>query len=207
MLPAAISTYAPRVIIPSFFIGQASLRISDRTVLFQNAAFSFLFVSTVIVLFQNENPWLAAIPGIAATSYFMMLRDRDNIEKYRYIDWALTTPLMLFAILRAIKADTLTIVTLILSDLVMIATGYKGVKEKDERYFWIGILAFVPIVATLLTAKSNKPAIYLTLALWTVYPILYYLNEKNVLSEDKTNQAYSVMDVLAKVGLVNLLKF
>lgn len=202
-----VATYAPRIIIPAFFISQSASKIPDRALLSQTVAFSFLFISTVMVLFQGDAPWLALIPGIAAISYSAMMKDPTNVEKYRYADWALTTPLMLLAILLSIKADLLTIVTLLLSDLVMIGAGYKGVQEKDERYFWIGLLAFVPILATLVTATTNKPAIYLTLALWLLYPIVYYLNEKQTINDYMATQAYSIMDVVAKVGLVNLLKF
>ena len=50
-----------------------------------------------------------------------------------------------------------------------------------------------------------KYAIYLTLVLWCVYPLVWYGDEEGLLTKPTSNITYSVMDVLTKVGLVNLL--
>jgi bacteriorhodopsin len=75
-----------------------------------------------------------------------MLSDPANRSIYRYSDWAITTPLMLIAILLVIKSSFTIIIGLILLDLVMIGAGHMGAQTKDETiklwYFLGGYVAF-----------------------------------------------------------------
>ena len=203
-----LATVGPRILIPSFFLGPKLATMSDWVQIVQTLALSILFVSFAFTLFSDMY-WLAPIPGIAAWAYWNMLKDEANIDTYRYADWALTTPLMLLAILSANGAPLVTKLAAVLLDTIMIGAGYYGAKETDEKkkiqLFLLGCLVFLPILYILSTMKRAKYAIYLTLVLWILYPILWYLDEENIISKTKANISYSVMDVVAKVGLVNLL--
>jgi bacteriorhodopsin len=53
--------------------------------------------------------------------------------------------------------------------------------------------------------KKAKWAIALTLVMWLLYPIVWYAEETKAVAASTANISYSVMDVVAKVGLVNLL--
>ena len=55
------------------------------------------------------------------------------------------------------------------------------------------------------TMKKAKWAIALTLVMWLLYPIVWYAEETKAVAASTANISYSVMDVVAKVGLVNLL--
>ena len=68
------------------------------------------------------------------------------------------------------------------------------------------MIAFIPIVYFLWNLKEKKHAVILTLVLWSLYPIVWYAKEENKIDSTKENVAYSIMDVIAKVGLVTLLK-
>jgi bacteriorhodopsin len=203
-----LGAIAPRIIIPGFFIGPKLLSMTDPVEISQTIAFSLLFVSAVLVVF-SENGWLALIPGIAAWSYWNMLRDKESIEFYRYTDWALTTPLMLLALVSANSLPLLQTAGVLLLDLLMIACGYYGVKETDETkkmvLFTLGCLFFLPILYVIITMKKAKYAVWLTVVLWTLYPLIWYSDEEALVTKTTANVAYSVMDVMAKVGLVNLL--
>jgi bacteriorhodopsin len=204
-----LAQIAPRIIIPSFFIGQKVQTLTTGAEIAQTVAFSTLFVTAVFTFFQPPY-WIGIIPAVAAAAYWKMQQDPKNLQKYRYVDWAITTPLMLLAILVASKATHL-IVPIITADLLMIAAGYLGVQTSDNKrkvaFFAAGLLAFLPILYLLLTLKQNRAAIYLTVAVWSLYPLVYFLEDFQHITESNATIAFSVMDMISKIGLVNLLHF
>ena len=204
-----LATVGPRILIPSFFIGQKVSTIHDPAVIAQTIAFSFLFVCFAITVF-SDRAWLALIPGIAAWAYWKMLHDEERVEKYRYMDWGLTTPLMLLAILVTNKVSPIYTIGIMISDMIMIGSGYIGAMDPDltnkMMMFIIGCIAFVPILYALFKMKKAKWAVSLTLMTWILYPILWYVDETSLIAKQTTTITYSVMDVVAKVGLVNLLQ-
>jgi bacteriorhodopsin len=198
----------PRALSLGVFVVPAWVQISDPAVLSQNVAFVLLFTAFASTLFSDQF-LLSAIPGVASFAYWKMINDEPNREYYRYADWAITTPMMLAAILLANGSSLTTLVGIIVLDLVMIATGYLGAIATNEsqkmKLFGLGCLVFLPILYALYHMKKAKYAIYLTLALWTLYPLIWYLDEENMITKQNTTISYSVMDVISKVGLVNLL--
>ena len=203
-----LSVVGPRILIPTFFIGHKVSTLDDPVQIAQTIAFSFLFVSFTFLIFSKE-PWIALIPGVASLAYYMMIRDRMRIEQYRYADWMLTTPLMLLAILVTNNASLLTITGTLAADIVMILSGFFGAQASSDTLkmglFSVGCIAFIPILYILSTMKKAKYAVLLTLIMWILYPILWIVDEKALITKDNANITYSVMDVVAKVGLVNLL--
>ena len=202
----ALATIGPRILIPGFFVGQKVSTISDPSEIAQTIAFSFLFVSFAIALF-SKTPWISLIPGVAAWAYWSMLHDRDGIENYRYTDWAITTPLMLLALLVVNNVSEIKILGLMIADFIMITAGYVGASwgETTTIMFIIGCIAFIPILYALYYLKKARWAVVLTMVMWTLYPIVWYLDEYAIIGKHTTNITYSVMDVASKVGLVNLL--
>jgi len=209
MSVALFSSIAPRIIIPGFFMGGKISTMTDPGEIFQTIAFSAFFVTAVITLFQGKIPWLSIISSIASVSYWYMMKDSANRDFYRYSDWVLTTPLMLVGILTATKAPIEILIGSVVCDLLMIGSGYKGVQEKDANakfaWFMAGMVFFLPILWILLQQKTYKTAVYLTLALWSLYPIVYYAEEVKAIDTTTTIVSYSIMDMIAKIGLVNLL--
>ena len=180
--------------------------MNDPAEVAQTLAFSALFISFATIVFVN--PLISLIPGVAAVSYWNMLRDKDSIEFYRYTHWILTTPMMLLAVLTASRVSLPGIVGLLLADITMIWAGYRGVKspDRDERRKWfiLGCLAFAPILWVFANLKMNS-VIMLTIATWLMYPIIWLSSEENILTRRTTTVLYACMDVIAKVGLVWLL--
>ena len=203
-----LAAIGPRILIPSFFIGPKLAAMEDNVEIAQNIAFSILFITFAFTAF-TEHAWLSLIPGIAAWAYWNMMKHPHNNEFYRYTDWALTTPLILIAILYANGATMHNILGIVILDLIMIGTGYLGVKQEDKTkkniLFILGCIAFLPILYVLFHQHKTKAAIYLTLVIWSLYPLVWYADEVEVITKETSTIMYSVMDVIAKVGVVNLL--
>jgi len=202
-----IQSIGPRIVIPSIFLGpKVSQQIQENKVseAAKTVAFSFFFVTAVVLFFKGDF-LLCAIPTIAAASYYFLLKDPTTIA-YRYIDWVFTTPLILITLLIENHANIFTIIGLVIADIAMIGSGYEGVVSQNNMWFWAGMIAFIPIIYVLLHLKERRHAIILTLALWSLYPIVWYVKKQDLFDSTKENVAYAIMDVFAKVGLVTLIK-
>ena len=203
-----LSVVGPRILIPTFFIGHKVSTLDDPVQIAQTIAFSLLFVSFAFLIFSKE-PWIALIPGVASLAYYMMIRDKSHIEQYRYADWILTSPLMLLAILVTNNASLSTITGTLGADIVMILSSFFGAQASSDTLkmglFSVGCIAFIHILYILSTMKKAKYAVLLMIIMWILYPILRIVDEKALITKDNANITYSVMDVVAKVGLVNLL--
>merc|ERR1719200_78793 len=116
---------------------------------------------------------------------------RDAFYWGRYVDWVLTTPLMVWDVLALAGAPSDDILQCVFIDILMIAFGCVGAQTPEGQkwyFFIIGMLCYFHVVQTLLKYnKSNKfgeaaRALYnkvamLTIVLWTFYPIVWILAE------------------------------
>lgn len=205
---AAVSAIAPRIIIPSFFIGQKIKQGGTWDSIALSSAFTIFFITSVVVGF-SASPLLAIIPSIACIVYSQIIAHPEAADRWRYSDWLLTTPLMLAALLYVNGVSLDVILAMVACDILMILSGYLGTKAKDpiesKGYFALGMLAFLPIVTILLQQTKNVIPVYLTLAVWSLYPPIYWLDTQSIVEKKYTTIAYSIMDVIAKVGLVSLI--
>jgi bacteriorhodopsin len=203
-----LALLGPRILIPSFFLGPKIAAMDDRVEIAQTIALSILFITFAFTLF-TEHAWLSLIPGITAWAYWNMLRDPTNQDMYQYIDWALTTPIILIAILYANGASMHMILGIVALSLITIGTSYLGVhqsnKNKKNMLFILGFITFLPILYILFRQHKTKAAIYVTLIIWFMYPLLWYANEVNIIKKETKTILYAMMDVIAKVSVVNLL--
>ena len=148
---------------------------------------------------------LSIIPIIAAVSYYFMIRNPSNTEKYRYADWTITTPLMLFGVLQAHNVPLTTTLALLLTTVLMIGSAVLSLSGNANFWFIIGCLLFLPILYYIFHLKINKPAIYLISLLWSIYPIVWMLDKDDILTGAQASNVFSLLDVLAKIGLLDLL--
>lgn len=177
----------------------------------------------------------AAITMVAAIAYFTMGSNlgftpiavefqRNNhvvrgtnreIFYVRYIDWVITTPLLLLDLLLTAAMPWPTLLFVILVDWVMIITGLVGalvVSSYKWGYFVFGCAALFYIVYVLaFEARKHAAAMgkdvgraflycgSLTTFLWILYPIAWGLCEGgNVISPDSEAVFYGILDLLAK---------
>jgi bacteriorhodopsin len=138
--------------------------------------------------------------------------DWGDINKTRYIDWFITTPIMLLVLCLVLSSDIGRTVKLpiilgvILLNYSMLYIGYLGetnVLNKNISAF-IGFIAFgvmyFIIYYNYVLPKyklSNYVLFIFYLIVWSVYGIVYLLDE------EKKNMAFNILDLIAKcfVGL------
>jgi bacteriorhodopsin len=180
--------------------------------------------------------YAAIITFIAAIMYWIMTDivgffDQSAGEvgatmPYRYIDWLLTTPLLLveFGVIVAIAgAATKGFVSrLVIADIIMIVTGYLGEVGMEGEvstivWFVISSLAWLYIVYAVFQVKLDGMPAYAASAVkimrrfvmfgWAIYPIGTAIEEFMKLSGADVSAAvaiaaivYVIADVLNKVG-------
>ncbi|KAF2010738.1 opsin-like protein [Aaosphaeria arxii CBS 175.79] len=177
----------------------------------------------------------AAIVLVAAIAYFTMGSNlgftpiavefrRSNpkvrglyreIFYVRYIDWFITTPLLLMDLLLTAGMPWPTILWVILIDEVMIVTGLIGALVRSSYkwgYFTFGCAALFYILYQLVWEARRHSSILgddvrrvffycgsLTALLWTLYPIAWGVCEGgNIIAPDSEAVFYGILDFLAK---------
>jgi len=133
----------------------------------------------------------------------------------RYIDWTITTPLLLLELLLGSGLPLADVFSTIFFDLVMIITGLIGalvVSDYKWGYFAFGCAALVYIWYILLgpARKSAlalgpeyhgsymRSAIFLSV-IWMIYPIIWGIADGgNVIKPDSEMIAYGILDLIAK---------
>ncbi|MTA82118.1 MAG: rhodopsin [Actinobacteria bacterium] len=138
--------------------------------------------------------YAAIITFVAAIMYYNMMNlalagDIGSTMPLRYIDWIITTPLLLLevgivaAIAGAVKKGL--IARLMIADVIMIATGYLGeVSNTGEpmtyvwfiisslAYFWIVAEVFgIKVTGSGYAAKAVTSLKWFVIIGWAIYPI------------------------------------
>jgi len=138
--------------------------------------------------------------------------DYSKINRLRYIDWSLSTPLMLLALSlflsknSGIPVKLLVYVTIILLDFGMLGLGYMGeTGMMNKKTAWITsfvcfFLMFGLIGYTFLRGKFHLASFVvfgLFLIVWTVYGMVYNLDD------ERKNTIFNILDSIAKciIGL------
>jgi len=134
----------------------------------------------------------------------------------RYIDWSLTTPLLLLDLALLAGLNGANILVAIVADIIMIMTGLfasygKNDGQKWGWYTWACIAYLVIIYQIVFNGRnaalnkdSKTKAFFAALAaftfvLWTVYPIIWGLAEgAELVSVDAEIIGYAILDILAK---------
>ncbi len=182
--------------------------------------------------------YAAIITFIAAIMYWIMTgivnfaegtASSDEVAAtmpYRYIDWLLTTPLLLveFGLILAIAGAVQKgfVLRIIVADIIMIATGYLGEAAAEPGIysavmFIISSLAWFYIIYAIYQVKIDGMPDYVREAVvimrrfvligWAIYPIGVAVEEFMTIAGAETAMAVSIAaiifviaDVLNKVG-------
>jgi len=135
----------------------------------------------------------------------------------RYIDWFITTPLLLYDIAAVADADLGEIVFLLGSDMLMIAAGYIGatvVSPYKWAWWTMGMIFFGIIIYMFVVlytkVRENKPDVAdnfkvllaITSVSWCVYPIMWVIGSEGLASVSLDIEVgfICLADLVAKVG-------
>ncbi|UPX13993.1 uncharacterized protein EKO05_0004486 [Ascochyta rabiei] len=196
------------------FIGLA-FRKQRRDRLFHYITAAVVFVACIAYFSMGSNLGFVPIAVEFHRSNPVVHGNFREIFYVRYIDWFITTPLLLLDLLLTAGMPWPTILWVILVDEIMIVTGLVGalvVSRYKFAYFSIGCVALFYIVY-MLTFEARRHASHygrdvsrcflicgsMTTFLWILYPIAWGLCEGgNVISPDSEAIFYSILDFLAK---------
>ena len=174
----------------------------------------------------------AVVPAIAATLYLLMalgqgavLLEGKRLFYYaRYVDWSITTPLLLIGLaltaLGSLKGQVALIGALILSDVFMILTGlFAGASPTGSASKWIWYIVscgfFLAVyyviwgpLAKLASGRSAEKAqifrrnALILSVLWFLYPVVFLLGQDgaDLAAPALVLAAFTILDLVSKVG-------
>jgi bacteriorhodopsin len=145
----------------------------------------------------------------------------------RYIDWITTTPLMLYELCHIAHATTPMIIMVIMSDLLMLATGIIAAlipwkPHRNLKQVWFGASCFFFIILLValhvdvgykaskqieVAANLFKQLEMLTVMVWSGYPIIVGIGRANLglITKPTEDISLCILDVLAKIGMEGLI--
>lgn len=209
----AVSTFA--------FMG-LSLRKDRSQRLFHYITAAITLVAAIAYFSMGSNLGWTAIQVEFQRSNPKVAGTMRQIFYVRYIDWFVTTPLLLTDLFLTCGLPTPTIMYTILMNEVMVVTGLIGALVKSSYkwgYYVFGCFAFFFVAyAVIFEGRSHARALgadiekvyticgVWTIGLWFIYPIAWGLSEGgNVIASDSEAVMYGILDLLAKPGFGALL--
>ena len=151
----------------------------------------------------------------------------NAIGQYRYIDWAVTTPLLLLKTAGMLKVkfrnNAGTLLILLAADFFMVLTGYIGEQQLDangdifvgDKLFWGAVSTIgyfvIPIILFRFwrlyagqvlpeERRAYRLMALTTVTIWGVYPIGYILTVLDI-DLNYVHIAFTIADVINKVGV------
>lgn len=193
------------------FLGM-SFRVPRRNRVFHYITASITLVASIAYFSMASN---LGYTGILAEFTGHLDGTFREIFYVRYIDWVITTPLLLLDLLLTAGLPWPTILFTLLLDEVMIVVGLVGALVSSSYkwgYFTFGMIALFGVAWNVIWV-ARKHAFVLgtevhrtfmlcgvwTMFLWFLYPIAWGLSEGgNVIHPDSEAAFYGVLDILAK---------
>lgn len=195
-------------------------RISDTTKNTFFTSYLVLFGYTIITLIEairtpsvnvrhimNIETAVSLVAGIVYSFFIEEINkpevDFKKITQYRYVDWSITTPLILLVILLFYNGqnavDYKTYLTLISLNAGMLLTGYLGETGILEKITG-GVLGFLFFGAMLalfynccVPGDRSQIVFWVFAVIWSFYGVAYYIED-----EETKNISYNVLDMIAK---------
>ena len=131
--------------------------------------------------------------------------DWTEITKLRYIDWSITTPLMLITLCIVLAKNSkqlihfTTLFSIIILNYIMLGIGYYGVANPQYKLFTM-LGGFIPFLAMFYLIHvnyygnkiANKVLFYLYFVVWGMYGVVY------IFPEVPKNVCMNILDLIAK---------
>lgn len=138
------------------------------------------------------------------------IKKKTNITKYRYFDWALTTPIMLITLMayyteeeslsKFFEKNTNIVAQVVALNTIMLLLGYLGEEglidiKVSATIGFIPFIIYYKIIYTEFVKKSNsknKSLFWYFFIVWSMYGIAAYL------PYETKNIAYNILDLFSK---------
>lgn len=127
----------------------------------------------------------------------------QKIMKIRYIDWSITTPLILLSILLFYNGDNAvdyrTFLAIAGLNAGMLVSGYLGESGQVSKLLGGGLgFGFFGAMLALfysccIPSKANHIVFYIFAVIWSLYGVAYYIED-----EETKNICYNALDITAK---------
>ena len=163
---------------------------------------------------MNLETCISIIATFFYSKFVSMLEEKPDIVDYkkikftRYLDWSITTPLMLLVLIMALMYNTnsgslnfKSYAFVLLLNYGMLGSGYLGESEIVDKTFanFVGFLFFIGLfyfIYSNFVAKKYKVDNMVMFGLygciWTMYGIVYFLDE------EQKNAMYNILDLFSK---------
>lgn len=129
--------------------------------------------------------------------------DLKKITQIRYVDWSITTPLIILVMVLFYRGsspiDYTTYLGLVGLNAGMLVSGYLGETQQINKSTGgvVGFLFFGAMLAlfagSCLPSTGNHAVFWIFALIWTLYGVVYYLED-----EETKNICYNTLDVAAK---------
>lgn len=196
------------------FIGM-SFGKPRRDRIFHYLTASVVFVAAIAYFTMGSNLGFTPIGVEYQRSSPKVHGEFRAIYYVRYIDWVITTPLLLMDLLLTAGTPWPTLIWVIVVDEIMIITGLVGALVTSGykwAYFVFGCVALIYIVYQLVWEARIHSRHFgqdveraflmcgsLTAFLWVLYPIAWGVSEGgNIIAPDSEAIFYGILDFLAK---------
>lgn len=146
----------------------------------------------------------AIVYGIMGAEYYF--NPNINLRIYRYMDWAITVPLMVNQMISLSSGSSkkFNLFYCIFTSILMLGFGFLG----EASYIPKNLAGIVGIACALFTflplfnqidARTNK-IYYILMVGWLFYPIVYFITDTTSIV-----YLYSVVDLVVKMGFAHYL--
>lgn len=156
---------------------------------------------------MNIETTVSVIAGLVYSMFNDMISsgkfDLKKISELRYVDWSITTPLILLAILLFYNPENPLKYTyyllIVFLNWGMLFTGYLGETGtwSREAGLGVGFLFFGAMLATMyfccIDSKANHTVFYIFAAIWAAYGVNYMVKDEEI-----KNITYNTLDVISK---------
>jgi len=180
------------------------------------------FVSTLDYYALASNLGFAPIPVEFHRSRHTVAGNVRQIWYSRYIDWFITWPLLITALLLTARAGWHRVLFSVVLTWITVVTWLAGALTPTiYKWGWYAFGLFALFVTSVMllvpgrrraaalgsdVGKTYTRATALFVFLWILYPIAWGLSEGgNVIAPDSEQVFYGVLDVVLKIGLAALL--
>lgn len=164
----------------------------------------------------NLETCISCVAGYFYALFIVRINDKNldwhSITETRYIDWSITTPMMLLALSLVLSMNSGTIIhlkiiaSIVILNYTMLLFGYLGEIKKINRYLatFLGFIAFFIMYFIIYInyvkpkySKANYVLFSIYFIVWSMYGIVYLLDEET------KNTITNILDLTAKclVGL------